>query len=102
MEKSFIINENTAFGRKISRQSSVTLTYLDFLFVRRLSYYIGLLIQFLPSLIISRVIRNKGQQTACLIKNVFALITLSTKDLQRTLKAEAKNRNERLIGTFER
>ena len=47
-----------------------------------LAFYIGLLIQFLPSLIISRVIRNKGQQTVCLIKNVFALITLSTKDLQ--------------------
>ena len=46
--------------------------------------------------------KSGGQQTDCLIKNGCALIKLSSQDLQRTLKAEAKNRNERLIGTFER
>jgi len=56
---------------------------------------IGFLIQFFPCLIISRLIQNKGRQTTCLTKNVFALIRLSSKDLQNKKQiADAKNRND--------
>lgn len=52
-----------------------------FLFTRGLFHYIGFLIQFFPSLILSRVIQNKGQQTDRLMK-VCAMIKLSSHDLQ--------------------
>ena len=43
MNKTLNFNENTASGREISRKGRVTLSYLDFLFVRGLKYLQGVL-----------------------------------------------------------
>ena len=43
--------------------------------------------------------KSGGQQTACL-KNGCALIKLSSQDLQRRIKADAKNRNIVLVNRY--
>jgi len=62
--------------------------------------FIGFLSYLFPILILSRMIQRGGQQTVCLIKNVCAMIQLSSQDLQRRLKADAKNRNIVLVNRY--
>ena len=77
------LNSNSKYclRAKDTSQGLVALSCEVFLFVWRLFHYIGFLIQFFPSLILSRVIQNKGQQTDRLIK-VCAMTELSSHDLQ--------------------
>jgi hypothetical protein len=80
MSKELNFNNNTAFGRKISRKGRVTLISLDFLFVRGLNYLQGVQHSSpLPDYIEDK--KSGGQQTDCL-KNICAMIQLSTQDLQ--------------------
>lgn len=85
MKKEFYFNEDIASGQEITtNETRHGISTVVFLFPE-VTNFIGFLIQFFPSVIISTEIQNKGQQTTCLIKNVFALISLSSKDLQNTV-----------------
>jgi hypothetical protein len=69
--------------RAIDIQERFGHSYLPgFSFCPGVRYYIGFLTYLFPYLIISRLIQRGGQQTDCLNENVFALICLSSKDLQ--------------------
>lgn len=101
MSKSFTFEQNICLRAKNTTKetghanSNVVFLFPEFCFLQGV-----LRSSTLPDYIEDK--KSGGQQTDCLIKNGCALIQLSSQDLQRTLKADAKNRNERLIGTLER
>jgi hypothetical protein len=91
-------NKIIAFGHKISRKGRVTLTSLDFLFVRGLNLFQGVLHSSpLPDYIEDK--KSGGQQTDCLIKNGYALSNSHHRTC-RDVKADAKNRNKVLANRY--
>jgi hypothetical protein len=101
MSKILSFNNNTASGQKISRKGRVTLSYLDFLFVRGLNYFLqGVLhSSSLPDYIEDK--KSGGQKTDRLINTSLCNVTTNIIGREarkgRMLKTVNKSR---LIGTL--
>ena len=89
MNKNISINENIAHGHKISRKGRLTLTSLDFLFVRGFAILQGVPhSSSLPDYIEDR--KSGGQQTNCLLKNLCYDSTINTGLADRGIKQMPK------------
>ena len=100
MIKNLSFNKNIASGHKISRKGRVTLSYLDFLFVRGLYYFQGVLhSSSLPDCIEDK--KSGGQKTDCRINTSLCadttIIIGREARIRQMLKTVMKSR---LIGTL--
>jgi len=99
MNDTLSFNNNTASGHKISRQGRLTLTYLEFLFVRGLNYLQGVLhSSSLPDYIEDK--KSGGRQTDCLAKSLCAgSTTIIGREARNRQMLKTVNKST-LIGTL--
>ena len=99
MKREFNFIDNIAYGHKISRRGSVTLTYLDFLIVRGLRILQGVLhSSSLPDYIEDK--KSGGHKTDCLNKSLCSVSTDIIGREARTRQMLKTVNKSTLIGTL--